>query len=666
MMDYSNLKNKLIESGLFRSDGTIKPQWIQNYKINPIPELEEVPGDTVQEKLYVIFKNNGEQDKCVICGNPSLFNSYSRGYNKTCSIECKHKLDTQVLDKSKDKRNSEEIKEKRRQTCLAKYGVDNPRKAESIKEKAKQTSLAKYGTSNPASSQIIKDKIKQSFLEKYGVDNISRLDSVKKKLSEINSVKFAPRAPIWDQIRQTNIEKYGFDNPAKNEDVKNKIKETNIERYGVENPSQNKKIIEKMRNTNLKKYGASCYLRSEEDINKTLESNLEKYGFLYPQQNPEIKKKILSHKGKTGSEKKFEEFLINRGFKYQYEYDINGKNFDFAIFKDEELSILVEIDGEYNHGLKSDPDDHLVKGFTDCERFLKVPAGVKFIDVDSQRIEEAFAEVLRVFNIDYESWIREIIDNLPKDFPFYNYDEKRLRSDYKNLCNYKDLSNRSRLADSTIQHFHKSIYTAHVGNKPSPYEAWHNPKLLEKCVRNRFIYSSSLSSHSILNGFNVCKIAPKVSVFSASLAKIIISKYLNDFNEIFDPFSGFSGRMLGACSLGKKYIGQDINQIHINESNEIIKFHNLNAEVICKDIFDSEGEYECLFTCSPYNLKETWDNENQVNYSCDQWIDECLKRFKCKRYVFVVNETEKYKNYIAEGLSNKSHFSKANEYVIVI
>ena len=666
MMDYSNLKNKLIENGLFRSDGNIKPQWIQNYKTNPISELEEVPGNTVQEKLYVIFKNNGEQDKCVICGNPSLFNSYSRGYNKTCSIECKHKLDTQVLAKGLSKLKSPEVAEKRRQTSLARYGVDNPNKSPIIKEKARQTSLAKYGTSNPASSQTIKDKIKQTMNERYGVDNISRLDSVKEKLSKINSINFAPGSPIWNQIKQTNIEKYGVDNPMKSEKFKDKLRQTFLEKYGENNPAKVKDVQEKMKATSLERYGVEYPQKSPIIKEKIEKTNIEKCGYPRPSQNPEIKKKILSHKGKTGPEKKFEEFLINRGFKYQYEYDINGKNFDFAIFKDEELSILVEIDGEYVHGLKSDPDGNWVDGQNDCKRFLKVPEGVKFIDVDSQRIEEAFTEVLRVFNIDYESWIREIIDNLPKDFPFYNYDEKRLRSDYKNLCNYKDLSNRSRLADSTIQHFHKSIYTAHVGNKPSPYEAWHNPKLLEKCVRNRFIYSSSLSSHSILNGFNVCKIAPKVSVFSASLAKIIISKYLNDFNEIFDPFSGFSGRMLGACSLGKKYIGQDINQIHINESNDIIKFHNLNAKVICKDIFDSEGEYECLFTCSPYNLKETWDNENQVNYSCDQWIDECLKRFKCKRYVFVVNETEKYKNYIAEGLSNKSHFSKAKEYVIVI
>lgn len=87
--------------------------------------------------------------------------------------------------------------------------------------------------------------------------------------------------------------------------------------------------------------------------------------------------------------------------------------------------------------------------------------------------------------------------------------------------------------------------------------------------------------------------------------------------------------------------------------------------VIQKDIFESTGTYDCLFTCSPYNLKEIW-NENETNLSCDEWIDECLKRFTCKRYIFVVDKTEKYKDKIVEEISNKSHFGNNIEYIIVI
>ena len=38
------------------------------------------------------------------------------------------------------------------------------------------------------------------------------------------------------------------------------------------------------------------------------------------------------------------------------------------------------------------------------------------------------------------------------------------------------------------------------------------------------------------------------------------------------------------------------------------------------------------------NLKEIWGTDLK-DLSCDQWIDECLKRFKCKKYLFVVDKT---------------------------
>ena len=52
--------------------------------------------------------------------------------------------------------------------------------------------------------------------------------------------------------------------------------------------------------------------------------------------------------------------------------------------------------------------------------------------------------------------------------------------------------------------------------------------------------------------------------------------------------------------------------------------------------------------------------------TCDDWIDLCLKQYKCREYLFVVDKTEKYKANIVETIDNKSHFSKNKEYVIWI
>ena len=52
--------------------------------------------------------------------------------------------------------------------------------------------------------------------------------------------------------------------------------------------------------------------------------------------------------------------------------------------------------------------------------------------------------------------------------------------------------------------------------------------------------------------------------------------------------------------------------------------------------------------------------------SCDDWIDLCIKNFKCKKYLFIVDYTEKYKGNIIETIENKSHFGINTEKIILI
>lgn len=504
--------------------------------------------------------------------------------------------------------------------------------------KGKATKEKLYGNSNYNNTK----KHRETCLKRYGKESYTN----------------------HNKAEETKLTRYGdpnYCNPLKN-------KQTCLERYGVTSVTYLQSMKDKSKATSISKYGVDHPMKSKEVKENFKTSMLNSYGVEFPLQDRIIHKKVLCHQGMTSPEKKLNEFLKNNGFDYKYQYECNGKCFDFAIFNGDKLSILVEIDGEYFHGLLSDCDGKLVRGDKDCERFNKCPEGVKLIVCDSLRIEDCFSEILRVFDIDYEKWIQEIVDSLPKEFPYYEYSEERMRKDYEKLCTYRDIKKNSRLGDSIISNFHRSIYDAHISTKPSPKEAWSDKELLDKCVRNRFIYSSNLSSHSILQGFNVCKIAPKVSVFSAPLARRLIQIYLNDYSEIFDPFSGFSGRMLGACSLDKSYIGQDINKDHLEESKQIAEFLGLkNVSLRVQNILEDSGEYECLFTCPPYGGKEHWNIKNDlIEKTCDEWIDECLNRFKCKTYLFVVDETEKYRDYIVEDINNNSHFGNNKEYVIKI
>ena len=501
---------------------------------------------------------------------------------------------------------------------------------------------------------------KQTKLTRYGDANYNNKErSQNTKLKRYGDAFFTNTA----KGRETKEKRYG--NANYNNSEKNKA--TCLERYGYEKASQASAVKEKQRRTVLERYGVGAPMQCEKVRQHYMQNYSKQHGVAWPLQNREVRKSFNFSK-KTSNESAIEEFLKSRGFRYEYRYVCNEKEFDFAVFNEQgELAILIESDGEYFHGLLSDCDGKNVRGDNDCVRFQRVPESVKLIIADAARKkEDIFQEILRVFNISYSDWIDEIISSLPEDFPYPCYPQDRMLKDWEHLKTYS-YNKYQKLALSVVRNFHKSIYTAHVAKKPSPVEAWKDKDLLRKCVENRFIYSSSLSSQAIADGFNVCKIAPKVSVFNPSLAKHLVDTYLKDYDEIFDPFSGFSGRMLGACASGKTYIGHDLDSEHVRESQEIIDFLDLPASVTEKDVLESAGSYECLFTCPPYGDKEYWgDAANQSIKSCDEWIDECLQRFDCKRYLFVVDTTEKYKNNIVERLTMKSHFGDRSELVILI
>ena len=487
---------------------------------------------------------------------------------------------------------------------------------------------------------------------------------------------------VKEKRRQTCKEKYDSENYMQCKDFKEKTEVTNLREYGVKNAGGSDVAIAKIKATKLANHGDENYNNMEQ----TYLTKEIKYGDKYynnkmktrqtwqkayniditsPMQIPGVKQKALSYSSKmTTPEKKLFEFLKNRKFQFQYGYELNGKSFDFAIFNNGELKLLIEIDGIYYHGLSEDSNGRHVRGEKDCERFSKVPENVKYIVCDDNNIENCFDEITKVYDMDYDEWIKSIISDLPKEFPYPKYTKERLAKDWKHLQEW-EWNKDSYVGSSIVRHFHESIWEAHVGKNISPVECWNNKELLEKTVKNRMIYSSRLSSQSIVDGFNVSKIAPKVSVFNPMSAKYLIKTYLNEFSEVFDPFSGFSGRMLGCCALGKKYVGQDINTKHVIESNRIIDYLRLNASVKEQDIFIDQGEYECLFTCPPYGLKEIW-NEHETNYTCDMWIAQCITRYDCKKYLFVVDSSERYKDYIIGEITNSSHFGNRKEYIVLI
>jgi hypothetical protein len=163
--------------------------------------------------------------------------------------------------------------EKKKQTCLEKYGVENPSQLQEVKDKSKQTCMERYGVAYSLQSQEVKNKSKQTCLDRYGVEHPLQLQEVR------------------DKIKQSCINIYGVENPSQSQEIKNKKKDTTILNYGVENPSQSQEIKNKKKDTTILNYGVENPSQSQEIKNKKIDTTILNYGVENPSQNAEISEK---------------------------------------------------------------------------------------------------------------------------------------------------------------------------------------------------------------------------------------------------------------------------------------------------------------------------------------------------------------------------------------
>jgi hypothetical protein len=288
----------------------------------------------------------------------------------------------------------------------------------------------------------------------------------------------------------------------------------------------------------------------------------------------------------------------------------------------------------------------------------------------------SFNSNLPVYSINYNEhkrWLsiisKELQLNLAKKIlhlirnfkPYYEY------SDFELYKSWNGIKNDSILGGyKIIKHFHTSLQHSNYYKKMSPFNFFNNKKNILKVIINRLIYCPKrLNSNYLLEGANISKLNPRVSIFSPSLAKQILCTYASNANIVLDPFSGFSGRMLGSLACNKEYIGSDIRLDAINESKQILKCLNLTANLQVKDFKEAKDiKANVLLTCPPYGDKENWLGVNDY-FNEDYYIDYIINNFKCDKYIFVVKDTKYTKNIVA-SLKNGSWIKSLKDEKILI
>jgi hypothetical protein len=181
------------------------------------------------------------------------------------------------------------IKEKKIQTCMKNYGVKYSMMNRDIKKKSMETCIKKYGFNTPSKNEEIKEKIKQTCIKNYGVGCSFQNEEIKEK------------------IKQTCIKKYGVEYSLQSLEIREKIRDTCVRNLGVNYPTQSHIVKEKCINTWINNLGVEHPSKSDTIKQQKIKTSQLHFGTDYPSQSPEIQEKTQKNA------KKYKEYRTPSG-----------------------------------------------------------------------------------------------------------------------------------------------------------------------------------------------------------------------------------------------------------------------------------------------------------------------------------------------------------------
>lgn len=369
---------------------------------------------------------------------------------------------------------------------------------------------------------------------------------------------------------------------------------------------------------------------------------------------------------------------------------IEKENFD----KDEELNDMSRREDEFERDVKAISDiilafrpekerhwffclsitdlrDDLISEDSWCSHDKKQHIEGKALN--QNRFEESFLYVMDEL-LDMDELVTKYTKLVKKTlFPYPSYKHKELIEFFDKLRNYaKDDSVKIPNGDKLIKFFHPSIYRTRVeDNLKSAVEAWEDEDLVKKCIKNRMMYKNHLTPEIIRDGFNIAKIAPKPSIFTTAQAIDLFKEYISPDSVIFDADSGFSGKIIAAIILGRKYISP-IDTKTFGETSFVTKWFasNLSKEVSVSNITLGTDFKDCDNENTVY-VEEITRPYHGVDKSHIEFVDKTITNAltgwkKCKKFIFICKDTEKYKDYVVDVSIKHTHLYTYTTKIIVI
>ena len=575
---------------------------------------------------------------CKVCGTTFTYTCSPTEKPNTCSKSCKYKYMRQavkakygveyisqipaVRSKKRISNASKSAQERSKQTCLDKYGVEYAAQSDSVRAQISQK----------LKSPEIQEKRRLSFQRNWGVDHVFQSAEFREKYG-CNVVSTLPETK--QHMKETLQTRYGVDNLAHIPGVVEKAKQTRLDtvrsKYGVDNVFQSEEFRQHMSDTWGAPNAGQCpELRSKARYNSKIQCKDKTFDSHYELD-------VYKFAESVGAE-----VITQIPIEYDYRGETHITYIDFMID-----GILFEVKGS-----------HLMRGLYEYDPSI-VPIDVK-LDVYRQHhvivITDSDCRDMFGKPDSSESNGLKYLNKCPN--PLIGVDISLFRNP---IFPY---------ADDRPSCF----YDVRVDGQMSAHEAFRDPKIIWKMIKNRIQYTGGfIDAKQVLKALNVTRTCKQPSWFSKTLARNIISNYCTS-NTIVDFCAGWGTRHDAARELGRRYVGCDFNK-------ELVDWHHEQgrASIQWGDAHDFHYDSVCsVFICPPYSDPQTGRCFEDYNFdgfdasasamSQCQWLKLAMQNIpNASEYVMVCKIVDGgWEKYIVDTKLNKSHFGSNNEYILCV
>jgi predicted DNA-binding protein YlxM (UPF0122 family) len=230
----------------------------------------------------------------------------------------------------------------------------------------------------------------------------------------------------------------------------------------------------------------------------------------------------------------------------------------------------------------------------------------------------------------------------------YPDDLQNVKTQFDKLTDYQpDLTkqkiNGSNLGNYICKVFCHSFYKSKSKYGKSIIEVFEDDELLMKVVRNRLGLDwkkepefFDISFKNIIIGMRSSGAASHITMFKPTIAKYIVEKYSNIGDTVYDYSAGFGGRMLGACSAQRKYIGTDpLTHKELKRMRDFLKLQNCTilgdpSETVRlnKNSIDLAWSSPPYFDIEIYSEDSAQAYNNGIEYFINTYWEQTLRNVK--------------------------------------